>query len=282
MKFTSSALICTALAVSGCGSSSGGGPRYAQPGDVLANGDSFPVQDVKRYVEVDGTQSLKDQTIGFSISDDGNTVYIAQNHKNYVLTWNSVANRYEQVGASFFFDSSSANVVQLAFFQDFVGTGYQNVGSFVFGYETDPTQINPATAGGNATFTGEASIGVFINEQNGYGGGPVTLNAVFGTQTITGTMNVSHDPAGGGNLTSFPDSIITINPAGTPNISGNKFNTDLSIAFTPVPGPTVTIAETGLTGGFYGVNAVAVGATFWAEGDVDGDTLLIQGGLTAE
>ena len=280
MKFTRLFVICAAFGLSACSSSSTVTQRYAQPGDVIKNGDSFSTQAVKRLVVVNGTQSIKDQTIEFSVSEDGQTAHVTQNYKNYTLNWNDVTKRYEQGGASLIFENSISNVVQAAYFQDSVGSGYYNRGAFVFGYATNPTQVTNTTRGGSATYTGESNISVWVDGQAGYGDGTTNLNADFANQTIAGTINVSHQPSSGGSI-SFPDATIFINPSNGPNISGNQFNTDLDVTFVPVPGSTFNIAQTGLTGGFYGVNAAAIGATYWAQGDVNGDTLLIQGSLTA-
>jgi len=86
MKFVSVAIIGAGLVLSGCGATEVA-QVYAQPGDVVQGGSKFAEQDVKRFVVVNGTTSLKDQTIEVSLSDDRNTIYVRQNYKDFVLTW---------------------------------------------------------------------------------------------------------------------------------------------------------------------------------------------------
>lgn len=249
--------------------------RYAMPGDAIGPGSSFATQDVKRSVYVNGSQSLKDQTVKVRFSDDGQKVYITQNHKDYVLT-NDGAGYYSNSIAEFFIGNIS-NEVDVAWFKE-TSSGYSNTGSFVIGF---PTYSNQVTARhGTAVYTGGTTMDADTDTLYGYGAGQVALTANFDTKAITGTMNISDS---GVTFTTLvvPNTTVTINPLGVSNISGNSFDANLGIVAATAPGDTLTINQSGLQGGFYGVNASGVGATYWATGTYNGENLYIQGALAA-
>ncbi|MGR3344632.1 MAG: hypothetical protein ACU0DI_15680 [Paracoccaceae bacterium] len=136
MNQTSIAIICAGLSLSGCVGNTGSAQVYAQPGDVVEGGSSFATQDVKRFVVVNGTYSLKDQTIKMSISDDGNTVFVTQNFKDYIMVFDGIG-AYIDGSAILFPEVTGAGVVETVYFSD-SSPGYFNAGSFVIGYHTDP------------------------------------------------------------------------------------------------------------------------------------------------
>jgi len=281
------ALIVTAgLILSACTSGSSVTQQYAQPGDIVGPGSSFATQDVKRFVLVNGTTGLKDQTIEWRRSDDGQTMYITQNNQTFVLNWVPSATD-PNVGAYYGPNSFYVNVVVMsdvvraAYFSYSSGTGYFNGGHFVVGYKTDPSQISVANLGGSATYNGESFLSFRTDTQDAFGSGTVALNANFATQTVTGTMNITDRPAIGSDFV-LPDTTITINPGNIANISGNQFITDLGIAVSTAGGDVTTIAQTGLNGNFYGVNAASLGAAYWATGTFNGQPLFIEGALASD
>lgn len=264
------------IALSGCAGSGGSSdPAFATPASRVGSGSSFASQNVKRYVLVNHTRSLKDQTIEVSFSGDGQTAYLAQNHKTYAMT-RTAPGVYKVGNAILSEQIALSDFVHAMFFQDTVGTGYYNGGYFVLGYKTDPGQISAANNGGSASYSGQTRMRVANGAGSGFGTGTVTLNANFANSRVTGVMNVSHDPANPGTL-SFADVTLTINPHNTANLTGNQFNTDLNIAFAPTPGTTVSIGQTGLSGNFYGVNAASAGGTYWGTGTRNGQPLFIEG-----
>jgi len=261
--------IGAAIGLSAC---SGGGATvtYAQPGDKIQGGSSFSTQDVKRFVLVDGTTGLKDQTISYSISSDGQTVYVTQNFKDYTLVADGTG-VYRDGGAILFRAITLSDVVEVIFFQDTVGTGYYNGGYVIGGYQTV----------GSATYNGATELSFRTSTLDAFGTGSVALTANFSTQTVTGTMNIVDSPASGSDFV-LPDTTITINPGNSANISGNQFITNLGIAVSTAGGDVTTIAQTGLNGKFYGVDAASVGASYWATGTYNGQPLFIEGALASE
>ncbi len=278
MKSTSIAIICAGLLLSGCGGITEVAQVYAQPGDVVGLGSSFATQDVKRFVVVDGTHSLKDQTIAMSISDDGNTVFVTQNFKDYIMVLDGALGAYIDGSAILFREVSGAGVVETVYFGD-SAPGYFNAGSFVIGYHTDPVQVAAQT--GSATYNGYTYLTARTAALDGFAEGAVVLNVNFGTDTVTGTMTIVDSAHPGADFI-VPDTVVTINPGDTANITGNLFITDLSFVFSPAPGDTFSVDQTGLTGGFYGVDAVAVGASYWGTGMLNGENLFIEGALASD
>jgi len=266
-----------AVGLSAC---SGGGAAvtYAQPGDKIQGGSSFATQDVKRFVLVDGTTGLKDQTISYSISSDGQTVYVTQNFKDYTLVADGTG-VYRDGGAILFRAITLSDVVEVIFFEDTVGTGYYNGGYVVGGYQTVPAQV--AAQVGSATYNGDTALSFRTSTMDAFGTGSVALTANFSTQTVTGTMNIVDRPATGSDFV-LPDTTITINPGNSANISGNQFITNLGIAVSTAGGDVTTIAQTGLNGKFYGVDAASVGASYWATGTYNGQPLFIEGALASD
>lgn len=266
-------IICASLGLAGCVGNTGVVPVYAQPGDVVGGGSSFATQDVKRFVVVNGTYSLKDQTIKISVSDDRNTVYVTQNFKDYIMVYDA-SGAYFDGSAILYSQVTGAGVVETAYFSD-RGPGYFNGGSFVIGYHTDPVQVAAQT--GAAAYYGYTFLTARTATLIGLAKGAVVLNVNFGTDTVTGTMTIVDSALGVDFI--VPNTTVTINPGNIANISGNKFITDLHFAFSPAPGDTFSIDQTGLTGGFYGVDAAAVGATYWGTGMFNGEILFIEGAL---
>jgi len=265
-----------AIALSAC--SSGPSVTYAQPGDEIAGGSTFATQDVKRFVVVNGTTGLKDQTISYSISSDGQTVYVSQNYKDYTLVADG-SGVYRDGNAILFRAITLSDVVEVIFFSDTVGTGYYNGGYVVGGYQTVPAQV--AAQVGSATYNGATELTFRTSTLDAFGTGSVALTANFGSQTVTGTMNIVDSPSSGSDFV-LPDTTITINPGNTANISGNQFITNLGIAVSTAGGDVTTIAQTGLNGKFYGVDAASVGASYWATGMFNGEQLFIEGALASE
>ncbi len=267
-------------ALSACGNvTSRAQPVFATSGTKVGPGSEFPTQAVKRFVLVNGTRSLKDQTIRVSFSADGQTAYVEQNHKKYTLPLVAPGEFYAG-NADLIDEITLSDDVHTMFFQDSVGSGYYNGGHLVVGYKTNPAQMSPATRGGSATYNGQTRLSVRTMTGNGFSRGSTTLTANFATGVLNGTMSTTDDAAAGGTI-AIPDATITVNPGGTQNISGNRFSTDLGIAFVPVPGSAVTIGQAGLSGNFYGVNAASAGGTYWAEGTLNGGLMLIEGAFAA-
>lgn len=274
MKSCKMAITCSALALAGC--STGSTVRYAQPGDVIVGGSSFATQDVKRFVLVNGTVSLKDQTIEISISNDAQTVFVTQNHKDYVLVYDGI-DTYRSANAMLYREVIGAGVVETIFFSENT-SGYYNGGSVVIGYQTNPTQV--ADRSGSATYNGYTYLTARTPTLGGFAEGAVTLNANFNTGKVTGTMNIIDSAVSSADFV-VPNALVAINPGNTQNINGNRFNTNMNITLTPAPGDTISVDQAGLTGGFYGVDAAAVGATYWGTGSYNGEALFIEGALAS-
>lgn len=267
------AITATGFALSACGSADT--TRYALPGDAIGPGSEFATQNVKRSVYVNGSQSLKDQTVSVRFSTDGQKVYISQNHKDYVLV-NDGTGLFTNSVATFFLEDVSTDV-DIAWFREST-PNYSNTGAFIVGYHTNPAQV--AAQNGTATFNGITTLDADTNTLFGYGYGQVALTANFDSNTLTGTMNIVDSGSSSTTLV-LPDTTVIINPTSISNISGNTFKADLGISFAATPGNTATVSQSGLEGGFYGVNAAGVGATYWATGTLNGENLYIQGALAA-
>ncbi len=265
------------LFLSACLGTSGPTVRYAQPGDVIQGGSSFATQDAKRFVIVNGTASLKDQTFEMSISDDGQTVYVTQNHKTFTLV-NDGTGRYRGDNALYFRQIVGSDVVETIFFSE-TTSGYYNGGHVVIGYQTDPAQVAART--GSASYSGQTFLTARTFALDGFADGNVFLTANFDTGSITGLMNITDSGDANADFV-VPTTIVTINPSAVSNISGNGFDADLAFTVTPAPGDTVTVDQSGLTGNFYGVNAIGIGATYWATGTYNGDALFIEGALASD
>ena len=278
MNFTKIALVSAVIALGACGKSSGPivAPQFAQPGDIVGPGSSFATQDVKRFVLVNGTNSLKDQTVNVRISNDGRTVYIEQNHKSFVLVDDGTGT-FRGDNAIFLAEVTGSSVVKTMYFLE-TTPGYLNSGSFVVGYKTDPIEVTRQP--GTATYAGYAILNADTPTLFGFGKGPVTLDADFDSGTVTGTMQISDVGATGTTMT-IPDTTVTINPGNVPNISGNQFDSNLAFTLTPALGDTASVIQSGMEGAFYGVNAVGIGATYWAIGSFNGENLYLQGALSS-
>ncbi len=285
MYFAKTTLASTVIALGACSTSSEPtiAPQIAQPGDIVGPGSSFATQDAKRFVLVNGTSGLRDQTIQWSRSDDGQTMYIVQNHKTFALNWVPSAadpklGTYQGSNSFYVNTVVLSDVVRAAYFSHSEGTGYYNSGHFVVGYKTDPIEVTRQP--GTATFTGYAFLDANTPTLFGFGGGPAALTADFDSGTVTGTMHIS-DSGDASATMIVPNTTVTINPGNIPNIHGNQFNADLAFSFVPAPGDMASVNQSGLNGAFYGVNAASVGATFWATGSFNGESLNVQGALAS-
>ncbi len=265
------------LVLSACSGGGGTAVVYAKPGDAIGPGSTFATQDAKRFVIVNGTANLNDQTIQISISDDGQTVTIQQNHKTFTLV-DDGSGTFRGDNAVFFLDETGSAVVDIAFFGE-TTPGYYNGGWVAVGYKTDPIQVAGRT--GSATYTGLTRLTARTFALNGFAEGNVFLNANFDTGSITGLMAIRDRGAANADFV-VPTTTVTINPSAAANISGNGFVADLDFSPTPAPGDTISFDQSGLTGNFYGVDAVGIGATYWATGTYNGDALFVEGALASD
>ena len=282
-----SALLLAILSLVACsGSSTAPDEGYAQPDSNIQGDSSFATQDVTRLVHSYHTVKLKPQTITMSISRDGETVYINQNHKDFALTYNPTTGRYEDISSGYAAFLSreyvATNTVETVYFGVYEpsthSTNYLNDGYFVVGYKTNPVQIDALT--GSAIFNGHTDLEMRTDTRHGYGHGAVSLTANFDTNTIGGVMKVINSGKLNAQFT-MPNTSFAVTPTNATNITGNQFSASMTATVTPTPGINMTINPTTMNGHFYGSGGTGIGATFAGTGTLDGETLFFQGALAA-
>ncbi len=280
------ALAASSLCLAGCVGTTYPAPPaegYATISSVVGPGSTFSNQKVERIVLVNGLRDLKRQNVGMSISADGTQMDLFLNDKTIQLTQDPSnptlfygPDTFVQLGGT-----SNPDVWMVFALRDTdpfsSATGYENLGSFVVGYQTDPRRIETMT--GTASFSGGAWVDFYAGNSSEIGSGTATFTADFTKGAIFGDIFVTDDNPGTG--PAMPDILFRLNPSKTQNIDFNSFIGPGTVSLGPAPGDTVTFTDAGLDGKFYGFNATSVGGTFWQTGTFNGLNMLVQGAFTA-
>ena len=256
----------------------------------IAEGATFPAETIKRIVYVNGSRSLKDQLGELHLLSDGMSATLILNGKTYTLgkddDYGGAVSTLGSTGYAYLSPiiASSDHVWMFRFAEKSDASkwsaGYENVGSFVVGFATDPTEL--AARRGTASYSGTAFAEIFIGPDRDIGDGHFTLTADFDAASVAGDIALSDYDSGDGNL--FPDIALTLNENGASNLTDGGFSgssSDMSTALTHATSRLTQISDQGFEGHFYGPDGVAIGGTFWIEGTVDTDPMVLQGGFAS-
>ena len=221
-----------------------------------------------------------------TVSSDGLTSTIFLNGKTYTLPKKTDETAsYEWIGNTGYaylvpLETSNPNAWIYWFAEDTdgnsLGSGYENFGGFIVGFETDPATVSAQT--GTASLTGIALGEYYVGSLREAGRGSFVANVDFDKGVVDGTLALSDlKPSNGIRL---PEITLTFNAEGNPNIAGNAFSSpksDIQIEIESVVGEVTTVDDMALSGKIYGPTSDTVAGSFWVEGMSNDHPMFIQG-----
>ena len=264
------------LALAGCQSTTGTGPTPLPIPVAAGYADGTKNVDTEGLIFSSTTYAVNiiypgvANLIGYNVSNrktsvpanfililDGQEIPLEKYGDNKFQSIYSPSHNYN-VQAVYHGATTDGQVDLVEFIIDNSNTGRSIRTTVASGLTTDPIQVNVLS--GSATYTGIARLDVFHFGGTGRGIGTATIDANFATGQVSGSMSIVDENTLSPTHSISPTTIL-IDPT---TISGNGFSTTLSINAADLAMNSVNSSR--LDGSFFGVNAVNVGGTFWAQG----------------
>lgn len=226
---------------------------FATDTSQISGGDSFAVPNARRILETEtGVLSAGTQDIALSIDSDGEKATVVIAGEPYVLDWQN---------NGFFALQDSTNIVEVfplgdrydeaeivevfAIIDDKLSTSH-----IVIGFDTDPVEVSAVS--GTAEMNGQIFMTARNGFNDGFGGGPATLNVDFDAMTISGDFTLINRDLTNSDF-AVPTTSYRFQEA---DIVGNGFAGDVALTSGDLEG---TLTDATYEGRFYGQDAPSAG-----------------------